>query len=244
MFALTVSLLLTSEPAIGAEARVAVASNFIATAKEIARAFEEQTDHRVVISSGSTGQIFAQITQAAPFEVFLAADAWRPQLTVSEGYGVDGSVFTYATGSLVLWSKEPDLVEGLDTLENGLFQRLAIANPDIAPYGHAAIQVLETAGVLDAVDPRLVRGNNIAQVYQFVVTGNADLGFVAASQIDDSVEGSSWSIPASYHDPIRQDAVLLKRGEANPAARAFWEFLQGPSARQIIVDNGYMVDQD
>ncbi|EAU42605.1 molybdate transport system substrate-binding protein [Fulvimarina pelagi HTCC2506] len=224
-----------------AETMVAVAANFAEPAREIADDFGKVTGHTAVLSFGSTGQLFTQIEQGAPFDVFLAADTERPALAVEEALGVAGSVFTYAIGAIVLYSPDSDLVRGEDTLRNGDFGKLAIANPETAPYGAAAVETMRRLGVYDALEAKLVRGNNIAQAYQFVQTGNAELGFVASSQVVDS-GGSKWFVPANLYTPVRQDAVLLMQGADDDAARAFVEYLQSPAARAIIRRYGYEID--
>ena len=221
---------------------VAVAANFTDAATEIAVLFAETTDHEAILSFGATGQLYAQITQSAPFEILLAADDVRPTLAVAEGNGVDGSVFTYAVGQLVLYSTEEAMVTGPETLEGGNFERIAIANPETAPYGKAAIETLQSLGVLDALQSKIVQGQNIGQAYQFVETGNAELGFVALGQVSQTDTGSRWIVPQEHYQPIRQDAVLLKTGEANPAANAFIAFLQSEEAASIIEKYGYALD--
>ena len=225
-----------------AETHVAVAANFTDAATEIAEIFQEKTGHEAILSFGSTGQLYTQITQEAPFEVFLAADDARPAKAVEEGFAVPGSQFTYAIGKLVLWSKDPSLVQGERTLKNGDFTKIAIANPVGAPYGAAAVQTMQALGVYDQLAPKLVQGNNISQTFQFVETGNAELGFIALAQLARNGDGSRWVVPEDLHDPIRQDAVLLKAGEDNEAAQAFLEFLQGPEAAAIIEKSGYGID--
>ncbi len=221
---------------------VAVASNFTDAANEIAAAFAEASDHEAVLSFGATGQFYTQITQGAPFEVFLAADDQRPTTAVEEGYGVEGSVFTYAIGQLVLYSLEEGKVTGPETLEAAEFERIAIANPETAPYGKAAVETMQSLGVYDALQPKIVQGQNIGQAYQFVETGNAEVGFVALGQVSQTDAGSRWVVPQEHFEPIRQDAVLLKTGEANPAAAAFLEFLTGDEASAIIEKYGYALD--
>jgi molybdate transport system substrate-binding protein len=226
-------------PAQAAQTNVAVAANFTDAANEIAQAFKAKTGHEAVLSFGSTGQFFTQITQDAPFEVFLAADDERPAKAIEEGFAVPGSQFTYAIGKLVLWSKDPDLVQGEATLKNGGFTKISIANPEAAPYGAAAVQAMKGLGVYDQLAPKIVQGNNITQAFQFVQTGNAELGFVALAQVIDDKEGSRWDVTDDLYDPIKQDAVLLKKGADNEAAKAFLEFLQGPEAEAIITRFGY-----
>lgn len=218
---------------------VAVAANFTDAATEIATAFAAASEHEAVLSFGATGQFYTQITQGAPFDILLSADDIRPTQAVDEGYGVDGSVFTYAIGQLVLYSADEGFVTGPETLEAGDFQQIAIANPETAPYGVAAVQTMEALGVYEALQPRIVQGQNIGQAYQFVETGNAELGFVALGQVALSDSGSRWAVPQELYEPIRQDAVLLETGEDNPAAVAFLEFLQGPEATAIIERYGY-----
>lgn len=184
-------------PSTAAEVKVAVAANFTAAAKEIGALFEEATGDTVVFSFGATGQLYAQITQDAPFEVFLAADQKRPEKAIAEGYAVPGSRFTYATGKVVLFSSNKDLVKGDETLKAGKFEKIAIANPKTAPYGTAAVEVMKTLGVYDALAHKIVQGNNIAQTYQFVDTGTAEVGFVALSQVINKDEARAGSCPTS-----------------------------------------------
>lgn len=230
-------------PALADRVHLAVAANFTDAASEIAAAFEAETGHEAVLSFGSTGQLYAQITQGAPFEVFLAADDVRTAQAIEEGHGIAGSDFTYAIGRIALWSRDAGLVRGEETLISGDFDRIAIANPQTAPYGAAAVEVMKGLGVLDRLEPKIVRGNNVAQTYQFVETGNAELGFVALSQIAQGEGGSQWIVPQDLYTPIRQDAVLLNSGEANEAARAFTEFLKGPTAASVIEKYGYGVER-
>ncbi|MBK1623999.1 molybdate ABC transporter substrate-binding protein [Afifella marina] len=230
---------LPASMAAAAETNVAVAANFTEAAKEIAAAFKEKTGDEAALSFGSTGQLYTQISQDAPFEVFLAADDERPAKAVSEGYAVEGSAFTYAIGKIVLWSTDADLVSGEDTLRSGDFNKISIANPTTAPYGAAAVETMKALGVYDDLEPKIVQGNNIAQAFQFVQTGNAELGFVALSQIAANSEGSRWEVPVDLYTPIKQDAVLLKKGEESAAAKAFLDFLKGPEAGAIIEKYGY-----
>lgn len=225
--------------ACAAEAKVAVAANFTEPAKEIATLFEQATGHKLVLSFGATGPLYAQITQAAPFEVFLSADKKTPAKAMADGHAVQGTQFTYAVGKLVLFSTTPSLVTGEQTLRIAKFSRLAIANPATAPYGTAAIEVMKTLGVETTLASRLVYGQNIGQTYQFVRTGNAELGFVALAQIAATDDGSRWIVPGDMHTPILQDAVLLKAGEGNSAARAFIAFLKSKQARAVIQKFGY-----
>lgn len=226
---------------VGAEAattNVAVAANFTDAANEIAAAFAGASGHEAVLSFGATGQFYTQITQGAPFDILLAADDVRPTLAVEEGYGVEGTVFTYAIGQLVLYSADATLVDGPQTLQ-GDVRQIAIANPETAPYGLAAIQAMESLGVYESLRPLIVQGQSIGQAFQFVETGNAELGFVALGQVALSEAGSRWIVPQDLYEPIRQDAVLLERGDGNAAATAFLEFLKGPEAAAIIERYGY-----
>lgn len=232
-----------SSAASAASTLVAVAANFTDAATKIAAAFAEATDHEAVLSFGATGQFYTQIAQEAPFEVFLAADDERPALAVEEGYGVEGSVFTYAIGQLVLFSAEPGKVTGPETLASGDFRQIAIANPETAPYGAAAVKTMTALGIYDSLKPKFVQGQNIGQAYQFVKTGNAEIGFVALGQIAQSDAGSRWVVPQELYEPVRQDAVLLKKGSQNPAAIAFLDFLKGDKAAAIIKEYGYALDR-
>lgn len=227
------------------EVQVAVAANFTAPIKAIASAFEKDTGHQVVASFGATGQLYAQIQHGAPFEVFFSADDSTPAKLESEGLSVAGTRFTYAIGSLVLWSAKTDYVEGDDrVLKANQFKHLAIANPKTAPYGLAATQVLDKLGLTEAVQSKLVEGQSITQTLQFVSTGNAELGFVALSQVykDGQINsGSAWIVPDDMYEPIKQDALILKKGEDNPAATALVEYLKDPKAAEIIKSFGYQL---
>ncbi|MGE0769720.1 MAG: molybdate ABC transporter substrate-binding protein, partial [Hyphomicrobiaceae bacterium] len=205
----------------------------------IVSAFEKAKGSKVVLSFGSTGQLYAQIAHAAPFVVFLAADQTTPKKAVDEGRAVPDSRFTYAVGKLVLFSKAAALVSDESTLKGAKFEKIAIANPVTAPYGAAAVATLKALGVYDESASKIVQGNNIAQTFQFVDSGNAELGFVALSQVVKIEGGSRWIVPAKYHDVIAQDAVLLKSGAENETARAFVAFLKGPEARAVIEKYGY-----
>jgi molybdate transport system substrate-binding protein len=215
---------------------VAVAANFTAAAEALAEAFKAETGHDVVLSFGATGGLYTQITQAAPFEVFLSADDTHPARAIEEGFGVEGTNFTYAVGALALYSTTLD-VSGGEAALDGDYSKLAIANPETAPYGIAAVEALKALGKYDALSPRFVVGENITQTLQFIETGNAEIGFVAASQIVG--KGSQWIVPAELHEPIVQDAVLLKTGEANPVAIQFLEYLKSDAAVAIIKAAGY-----
>lgn len=234
-------------PMLGGEAsagqtNVAVAANFTDAAKEIATAFKQKTGNDAVLSFGASGQFYTQITQDAPFEILLSADADRPKKLVEDGLGVADSRFTYAIGKLVLWSKDPKLVKGEDTLKSAAFAKLSICNPVAAPYGAAAVETMKSLKLYDALKPKFVEGANITQAFQFVATGNADLGFVALSQLTGDDSGSRWMVPQDLYAPIRQDAVLLKKGAGNAAAVAFMSFLKGPEATAIIKKYGYVLD--
>jgi molybdate transport system substrate-binding protein len=236
------SLLVAALPALAADVQVAVAANFTEPAKEIASAFQAKTGDHAVLSFGSSGQFYTQIAHGAPFEVFLSADADRPKRIEQEGLGVPNSRFSYAIGRLVLWSKTSGLVDGKgDVLKKGGFNKLAIADPAAAPYGVAAVQTMTKLGVYSALEPKIVKGTSITQTYQFVDSGNAELGFVALSQVINDTSGSRWLVPRSYHDPIDQQAILLATGEKSAAAHAFVAFLKGPQARAIIKRYGYEV---
>jgi len=224
------------------QANVAVAANFMDAAKEIAAAFKQKTGHDVVLSFGASGPFYTQITQGAPFQVFLSADDARPRKLVEDGLAVPESRFTYAVGKLVLWSRTPGLVKGEETLRGGHFAKLSICNPIGAPYGAAAVETMKSLKLYDQLQPRLVEGANITQAYQFVETGNAEIGFVALSQLTGHDDGSRWMVPQELYSPIRQDAVLLKTGAGNAAATGFIGFLKGPEARAIIEKYGYVVD--
>lgn len=230
-------------PALADRVNIAVAANFTDAANEIAAAFAEASGHEPVLSFGASGQFYTQIMQGAPFDVFLSADAARPALAVAGGYGVEGSIFTYAIGQLVLYSIESDRITGPEVLAAGDFQQIAIANPETAPYGQAAIETMQSLGVHSALAPKIVQGQSIGQAFQFVQTGNAELGFVALGQVSQTDAGSRWIVPQEHYTPINQDVVLLKTGENNPAATAFLEFLQGDAAAAIIEKYGYALDR-
>jgi molybdate transport system substrate-binding protein len=226
---------------VAAEVRVAVASNFVGAAREIETVFEAGSGHELKLAFGSTGKHYAQIVNGAPMDVLLAADEVRPRLLEERGAGIVGSRVTYARGRLVLWSPRSDfVVQGPATLEQGAFRHLAIANPRHAPYGVAAREVLEALGLWDRLQPRIVRGENIAQALQFVDSGNAELGLIAASQLtaERRATGSFWEIPDELFQPIDQQAVLLRD---EPASREFLEFLGGDEAAEIIRRHGYGV---
>lgn len=235
-------LALAATPTLAADTQVAVAANFTEPAKAIAAAFKARTGHTATLSFGASGQFYTQIAHGAPYEVFLSADAERPLKAEQEGLSVPGARFTYAVGRLVLYSTTPGLVDPKGAvLGSGKFEKLAIADPTAAPYGGAAVETMRRLKVYDAVAPKIVKGASIAQAYQYVATGNAELGFVALSQVIDQPGGSRWLVPAADHAPIQQQAVLLRTGEKNPAARAFMTFLKSPAAVAIIKRYGYQV---
>jgi molybdate transport system substrate-binding protein len=239
---LVVWLLATTQVVWSGEAHVAVASNFLNTLKEIAKSYTRDTGNKLILISGSTGKLYAQARHGAPFDALLAADTKRPILLELEGVGVADTRFTYAVGTLVLWSLEPDRVRGAESLVKLGKGKLAIANPKTAPYGRASKQVLERLGLWKKLQSILVQGENIAQTFQFVATGNAMFGFVAKSQVIDprfKFKGSSWEVPADQHEPILQQAILLKQGIANASAKQFLRYLQGNESKKIIQSYGY-----
>lgn len=233
--------------ALAQDVQVAVAANFTAPIQAIAKDFEQDTGHKLVIATGATGQFYAQIQNGAPFEVFLSADDSTPAKLEQEGATVPGSRFTYAIGTLALWSAKPGYVDAQgEVLKKNDYQHLSIANPKAAPYGLAATQVLEKLGLTAQVKGKLVEGQNITQAHQFIATGNAELGFVALSQIykDGKVTGgSAWIVPAALHDPIKQDAVILAKGKDNPAAQALVDYLKGEKAATVIKSFGYQIEK-
>ena len=240
-----IALALVASCAQAGEVLVAVASNFTAPMQKIAAAFEAQTAHKAKLVLGSTGSFYTQILNGAPFELFLSADEETVAKLEGEGLAVRGTRFTYATGKLVLWSANPDLVDARgDVLGRDAFGKIAIANPRLAPYGRAAVETMQRLGVFSRLEPKLVQGENIGQAYQFIATGNASLGFVALSQVmaDGRIaKGSAWVVPAALHAPIRQDAVVLKAGAANRVAFELANFLKSERARGIIRAYGYQL---
>lgn len=225
---------------------IAVASNFTSAMKEIAAAYEQESDNKVTLSFGSSGKFFAQIKNGAPFQAFFSADQAKPVALDKNGMTVPGSRFTYAVGALALWSQDAGKVdENAGVLKSGDYSKLAIANPKLAPYGVAAMETLASMGLTDAATPKLVQGENISQTYQFVLSGNAPIGFVALSQImvDGKVsKGSAWIVPADMHKPIRQDAVILKSAQGNETVKDFLEFVQSDKAKAIIHRYGYQTE--
>ena len=223
--------------------QVAVAANFTAPMKQIAADFEKDTGHKAVLSFGATGKFYAQIANGAPFEFFLAADDETPAKLEKELLIAPHSRFTYAIGKLVLWSAQEGYADAKgEILKTGEFKHLSLANPKTATYGAAAIEALKKIGAFERVEPRIVQGENIAQAHQFVATGNAELGFVALSQVykDGKVtSGSAWVVPTSFYTPIRQDAAVLAKGLHNPAAKALADYLKSDKARAVIKSYGY-----
>ena len=235
--------LLASFSAVADEVQIAVAANFTAPMQKIAAEFEKDSGHKVQIVSGSTGKFYAQIKNAAPFEILLAADDETPAKLEKEGAAVAGSHFTYAIGKLVLWSAKPGYIDDKgEILGKGDFKHLSIANPKLAPYGAAAIEALTALKLIDAVQPKFVQAENITQAHQYIASGNAELGFVALSQVikDGKIgEGSAWIVPSSLYQPIRQDATLLEKGRGKPAPEMLMKYLRGDKAKGIIKTYGY-----
>jgi molybdate transport system substrate-binding protein len=223
--------------------QVAVAANFAGPMKQIAEDFERGSGHKVSLSVGATGKFYAQITNAAPFDVFIAADQATPAKLEQQQLTVTGTRFTYAIGKLVLWSSTPHMVdpEGA-VLKSGRFAHLSIASPQQAPYGAAAMETLQSLHLADLLQSKIVQGESIGQAYAFVATGNAELGFVALSQVMNQGQiqsGSAWIVPQNLYTPLRQDAVMLKHGNDNPAALALLAYLKSPEARKVIQSYGY-----
>ena len=228
----------------GEEVQVAVAANFVAPLQQISAGFKERSGHQIAIISGATGKFYAQIKAGAPFEILLAADVATAAKLVAEGDAVANTSFTYAIGKLVLWSARENFVaDGVDLLKRATFDHIAVANPKLAPYGAAAEQTLKTLGDYEALAAKIVHGENIAQTYQFVATGNAELGLVALSQVIDEngklKSGSMWIVPQKFYTPLRQNAVLLNKGAERAAAKDFMAYLQSEPARRIIERYGY-----
>jgi molybdate transport system substrate-binding protein len=241
----TAFLAFLTSPVAEAEAdvtHVAVAANFTEPAKEIAALFKQKTGHEAVLIFGASGNFLTQITHGAPFEVFLSADTERPKAAIDGGFAVPDSLFTYAIGKLVLWSRVVDVTNGETALKAGNFSKLSIANPVTAPYGTAAVETMKALGVYDALKPKIVQGESIAQAFQFIDTRNAEVGFVALSQLYGVTAGTRWTVPQSLYSSIRQDAVLLKNGANSEASKAFLDFLKEPEARAIIEQFGYALE--
>ncbi len=243
--ALAAVLMLSALQARADEVLVAVAANFAGPLARIGEAFKAATGHAIKAVPGSTGKFYSQIVAGgAPFEVLLAADDETPRKLIAEGHAVAGSSFTYAIGQLVLWSAQPGLVDdqGAVLAQPSRFNKLAIASHKVAPYGAAALEVMKARGLTDTLTPKLVTGESISQAYQFVVTGNAEVGFVALSQVavpGKPLAGSMWRVPQALYGEIRQDAVLLQAGRNKPAARALLEWLKSPAAKAVIAAYGY-----
>ena len=233
-------------PALADEVQVAVAANFTAPMKIIAADFEKDTGHKAQLAFGSTGKFYAQIKNGAPFQILLAADGETPARLEKEGMAVAGSRFTYAIGALALWSARPGFVDDKGAvLARGDFKHLALANPKLAPYGAAAMETLTKLGLTDKLQARIVQGEDIGQAYQFAATGNAELGFVALSQVmkDGRIaSGSAWIVPSAMHAPIRQDAVILANGKGNAAAEALMKYLRSAKTTALIKSYGYVVE--
>ncbi|WP_317930773.1 molybdate ABC transporter substrate-binding protein [Halioxenophilus sp. WMMB6] len=225
---------------------IAVAANFTAAAKALAEQFQQRSEHRVKFSFGSTGKLYTQIINGAPFDAFLSADELRTGQLTAQGQAVAASEFTYAVGQLALYSIDPNLnlQAGAILSTPDKMSRLAIANPKTAPYGAAAQAALEKLELWSALTSKLVQGDNIAQTYQFVSTGNATVGFVALAQIYKDANANYWPVPEMLHPPLRQNAVLLARGSSNPATLAFLEFLKSTPARELIASYGYGLSEE
>ena len=239
---LLAGLMLVATAARADEITVAVAANFTAPFNKLAAEFEKDTGHKLVASFGSTGKFYAQIKNGAPFEVLLAADDETPAKLVKDNAAVAGSPFTYAIGKLVLWSPRPGMVDAKgEVLRGGGFQHIALADPKLAPYGAASVEAMKKLGVYESLVPKLVTGETLVQVIQFVSSGNSELGFVALSQVlkDGRIDGSSWVVPAELHTPIRQDAVLLNPGKDKAGPLALMKYLQGAKAQALIRSYGY-----
>jgi molybdate transport system substrate-binding protein len=234
--------LLAGSPADAATVHAAVAANFTKVAEQLGAGFKAATGHDVVFSFGATGALYTQITQAAPFDVFFSADAKRTQTAIDEGFGVAGTDFTYAVGKVVLYSPTIDVTDGEAVLKSNAFQHIAIADPKAAPYGAAGMAVLDKLGLTDAVTPKIVTGENITQTQQFVDSGSAELGFVALSQLIGKPATQTWLPPQDTYPAIKQNAVLLKVGETNDAAKAFLDYVKSDAAVKVIEAAGYSLE--
>ena len=239
---LFVVVTLAVAPAFAEQVLVAVAANFVPPFREIAIEFERTTGHNVQVAAGSSGNFYSQIKNGAPFDVFFSADNERPKLLGEEGFGVKDSRFTYAIGRLVLWSPNADLIKGEETLRFKQYKRLAMANPKTAPYGVAAMEAMQKLELWEGIQSQIVIGESLGQTMGFIESGNAQLGFVALSQVMDPKikgKGSRWDVPTNLHEPIKQDVILLTKGKNNPAAKALMEFIGSPQAKAIIERYGY-----
>jgi len=234
---LFVLALLFSSQTYADEIYVAVAANFTATSKAIAELFEKETGHKIKLSFGSTGKFYAQIINGAPFQIFLAADDKHPQKLAQSGDGIPETLFTYAIGKLVLWSlkEKPE-----QQLKENTFKKLAIANPETAPYGTAAVETLKSMKLWEQIESKIVKGDNISQSHQFIATGNAEIGFISLAQV--TQKGHYWEVPQELYKPMLQQAILLKKGAESPAAKAFLEFLKTPIAIALITKAGYVLE--
>jgi molybdate transport system substrate-binding protein len=242
-FILVFAAAAVSAAAAADEVQVAVAANFTAPMQKLAAEFEKESGHKVQLIFGATGKFYAQIENGAPFDVLLAADDQTPAKLVNEGKAVAASRMTYAIGKLVLWSPRPGLVDAKGAvLKNTGIAHVAYCNPQLAPYGAAAVEAMKSLAVFDLLQPKLVQGENIAQAYHFVASGNAEIGFVALSQVfmDGKItEGSAWVVPANLYSPIRQDAVILDRGRGRAAPAELLKYLRSDKAKTVIRSYGY-----
>lgn len=239
---LCVFLSTTVPPAFAEQALVAVAANFIPPFREIAIEFETTTGHTLRVAAGSSGNFYSQIKNGAPFDIFFSADRERPKLLEDEGLGIKESRVTYAIGRLVLWSPNENLIKGEETLRLKQYKRLAMASPKTAPYGVAAMQTMHKLELWESLQPNLVMGESLGQTMGFIESGNAQLGFIALSQVLDPKimgKGSRWDVPNTLHEPIAQDVILLTKGKDNPAANALIQFIGSPQAKTIITRYGY-----
>jgi molybdate transport system substrate-binding protein len=232
----------TPLPVLAGMVHAAVAANFRMVAEQLAADFTAATGHGVVLSFGATGALYTQITQGAPFDVFFSADEMRTATAIEDGFGVAGTDFTYAVGKVVLYSPTIDVTDGAAVLAGGAFQHIAIADPKTAPYGAAAVAVLDKLGLTDAVTPKIVTGESITQTLQFVESGGTELGFVAQSQVIGRPDTQVWRVPQEDSPAIKQNAVLLKTGVANEAARAFLDYVRSSEAVNVIEAAGYTVE--
>lgn len=241
-------LTLLSAQVVAETAKIAVAANFTKTIEKVGEAFTQKTGHKVKFSFGPTGKLYAQIKMGAPYDAFFGADEFRPLKTIEDGLAVDNSYFVYAEGQLVIYSSKPEKLpvnpQALQTLQQANFRRLAIANPKTAPYGERAKVYLQQQGLLPKLKSKLVYGESVGNAFQYVATGNAEIGFIALSQVVDPQsplfeKGAYWQIPQQDYQPIKQGAVMLKRGQKNPAAKEFMAFIKTQAATEIIKRYGY-----